>query len=334
MADMLQPRGFFPQRQRLKDGLLQRGLGARDEFDARGLGCVLAGIDHRILKTARGPDDGDGSVAQRVQLMEAARLEARGHQVKIRPRFDAVRQGRIEADPGGHLIRESFGQIPEGILQGPLATAQEGELQRFAGVEQASQGLDNQRRALLVGQARNVGEEREGGVFWETQFALQRRLANGLARRVLRRERHRQRRVGAGAPLFVVHSIEYATQVVVALEQQSLEATTVLRSQDFLRVGRADCGDGLRLGETRFQEIHPLIVQRAFQVQPVGGQSGETPTGCRERPLESQVVDGEDRPRRLGPPGLQLRMPGQDRDQPRLPIVAMQDLWGLWQMAG
>ena len=84
-----------------------------------------------------------------------------------------MRQGRIEADPGGHLIRESFGQIPEGILQGPLATAQEGELQRVAGVEQAPQRLDNQRRALLVGQARNVGEEREGGILWKAQFALE-----------------------------------------------------------------------------------------------------------------------------------------------------------------
>ena len=237
-----------------------------------------------------------------------------------------MRQGRIEADPGGHLIRESFGQIPEGILQGPLATAQEGELQRVAGVEQAPQRLDNQRRALLVGQARNVGEEREGGILWKAQFALERRFAKGLARGVLRRERRRQRRVGAGAPLFVVDSVEDATQVVVALEQQPLEAATVLRSQDFLRVGRADCRDGLRLGETRFQKIHPLKVQRAFQVQPVGGQPGETPAGCRERPLESQVVDGEDRPRRLGPPGLQLSVSGQNRDQPRLPIVAMQDL--------
>ena len=123
---------------------MQRRCGISSEFDAGGLCGVVAGIDHRILKASGGSNDGNGSVAQRIQLIETARLKARRHQIEIGTGFDAVRQGGIKTNSCSHLIRESLGQISEGIFQCPFTTAQERELEGFTGIDQCPNGLEDQ----------------------------------------------------------------------------------------------------------------------------------------------------------------------------------------------
>ena len=62
--------------------------------------------------------DRDRAVAHGVQLVEAARLEARRHQQHVGRRRDAVRQRDVEADPPARLVGVGRLQPPQARLGG------------------------------------------------------------------------------------------------------------------------------------------------------------------------------------------------------------------------
>ena len=123
VPEVLKPRGFLPECQRLQDGFIQCRRRITGELDACGLCRVISRIYHRVLKASYSSNDGNGSVAQRIQLIETARLKARRHKIEIGTGFDAVRQGWIKTNACSHLSRKAFGQIAKGILQCPITTA-------------------------------------------------------------------------------------------------------------------------------------------------------------------------------------------------------------------
>ena len=59
--------------------------------------------------------DGHGAVGHGVELVEAAGLEAAGHEQQVGAGGDAVRQAHIEADPAAALLVPPGLHLPAGI---------------------------------------------------------------------------------------------------------------------------------------------------------------------------------------------------------------------------
>ena len=71
-------------------------------FDVRGLRTAVA--DNRVGQAARLADDRHRAVLQAVHLVQAAGLEAAGHEENVAAGLDAVGQGVGELQPHGDLL--------------------------------------------------------------------------------------------------------------------------------------------------------------------------------------------------------------------------------------
>src|SRR5580765_7381492 len=67
------------------------------ELNAVGALEIFPGIDHGVVQSACCADDRDGRISQTVHLVKAAGFKTRRHQKKIAARFNAMREGWIEA---------------------------------------------------------------------------------------------------------------------------------------------------------------------------------------------------------------------------------------------
>mmetsp|Transcript_39014 Transcript_39014/g.65572 ORF Transcript_39014/g.65572 Transcript_39014/m.65572 type:complete len:207 (-) Transcript_39014:1545-2165(-) len=92
--------------------------------------CVLVGVVglHRVPEAADRVHDGHGPVALRVQLVEAARLEARGHQQDIARGVDAVGHLHREPHPRAELLSVAVLHVAHTLLEVGAAGAEEHHL--------------------------------------------------------------------------------------------------------------------------------------------------------------------------------------------------------------
>src|SRR5438270_9424232 len=80
------------------DGVRELGRVVLREGEAVPTARISVDVADRVREPADGADDGDRAVAQRDELPETARLEPRGHEEEVRPRVDALRKRRVEAE--------------------------------------------------------------------------------------------------------------------------------------------------------------------------------------------------------------------------------------------
>ena len=80
-------------------------------------GEVRAKLGHGIRQSAGMADNRQSPVTHGDHLSQAAGFEARRHQEHIAAAVDQVRQGFLEGDKDGHLLRESGRRyLPEHVL--------------------------------------------------------------------------------------------------------------------------------------------------------------------------------------------------------------------------
>src|SRR5436305_8082501 len=82
------------ERQRPVDRRRQLARALLGEEEAPAVGTLLDGIDQATDRV----DDGQRAVAQRVELVEAAGLESRGHEERVRAALHAVREAIVELE--------------------------------------------------------------------------------------------------------------------------------------------------------------------------------------------------------------------------------------------
>ncbi len=104
---------------------------------------------------------GDGAVAEAVHLVEAARLEARGHELEIAGGLDAVGQAGVKPNFDGAVGGVALGEAAKGALIFAAAAAEEDEL--HAGGEHFLEGAQLDVHALLIGEAGDAAEEGDVG---------------------------------------------------------------------------------------------------------------------------------------------------------------------------
>src|SRR4030067_821173 len=73
-------------------------------FGAPPAAGVPVGVYHGVGQASRVPDDGHRSVLEAVDLVHAARLVPRGHEVEVGPGLDLGRQPGVEGEPEGDPV--------------------------------------------------------------------------------------------------------------------------------------------------------------------------------------------------------------------------------------
>jgi len=141
---------------------------------------------HRVDEAARAAHDGQGAVAEAVQLVQAARLEARRHDEEVGACLDAVRAALVEPEPRLELVGPPGGQGAEVVLRVAVPGPEQHELQVPG--EEAIHGAGEDVEPLLRREPADDREERGALVHGQPRLALERGLALRLSPECVRRE--------------------------------------------------------------------------------------------------------------------------------------------------
>jgi hypothetical protein len=287
----------------------------------------------RVIETAGGAYYGDRSIFEAVDLVQPARLVARGHQVDVGSGVYFMGEGLVIGDADGDFFREALVERAEEILVVGLACAEHDEEDVFEG--EALDDLRGEIKALLSSQTRDHAEN--GGVFADVGSAegvQQIATAVGFAGEVLGGVVGGDAAVGFGAPFGIVDAIKDAVEVVGSLPEGGVEAIAEFGSLDFFGVLAADGTEDIGVDNTALQKIEGVVVLEPFHGKDVPRQE-EPLGGLRRKPaLVAGVVDGQD-----GPYLVQCRIevvdgPEVDGEHRRLPVVQVEDVGHAELLAG
>jgi hypothetical protein len=223
-----------------------RGGIAEDETVGRavGEGCLVA-IDHRVGQSAGIAHDRRRAVAQAVHLVQAARLEARGHQENVRAGLDQMRQAVVEADPYGKLSRDGAQPGLSRAASSPLSPVP--SRTSCAGIIAISSPISSSRSSPFCCVMRQTAPSRGEEVFCRQAEALaQRGLVGLLALQMGEFVVPGQVGSVAGFQTFVSMPLRMPTKIIASPAQQSGEAVAESFRLDFLGISRADRGDAIR----------------------------------------------------------------------------------------
>src|SRR5699024_2277585 len=293
--------------------------------EGEAVAVALGGILDGIPQAASLADDGRGAVAAGHHLGQAAGLALGGHQEAVCAGVDLLSQGAVEADVGAHTAGPPGGQVGEEALILALAAAQDHQLD--AQVHQAVGDALDQVEALHGHHAADYGKD-GAAVLVQAELVLQGGLAGCRA----------EAEVGGGGVGgdgglggrgggVHVDAVEDAAQLILLLPQQGVQAIAERGVQDLLGVGGADGGDLVGGLEGALHEVGAAVVLDDVLVAPADA-AGIFQDIQAILALVSDVVDGEDG---LDPVELvqvtvvQVQV---DRDQGRLPVVAVDDVGG------
>ena len=239
------------QRHRLFDRLHEglRGIVLKDEA-----GCTARsqrrrrGVHDGIGQPPRAMDDRQGPIAHAVHLVQSARLKARGHQERIRTRFDLIGQIASKAQRHSHPIRESAREVGELLVIRRVPHSEDHHLDRQR--HEARGGLDEQIEALLLHQALDHADQQRRllwpacpglcGAGREALLTLQGALACRLALQPIHGVARGKMRIGLRVPLVHVDPIQNAHEGASPRHQDPVQPAPSRRGLNLLRVGGAD----------------------------------------------------------------------------------------------
>ena len=261
-------------------------------------------------------------VAQRVELVQPARLEPRGNDEYVGARLDPVGKPVVEAELRRYPAGIAGGKRRELLFQRGVTRAEVHELD--LPLHHARHRLCEDVVPLLVHEPADGRAQHRPWLLIETDLLLQRRLADRLSREVLRRVPLREQRIPVRAPALVVDAVHDPGQIRLPVLQQSLEpGSSLLALDDLAGVGRRDGGQLLGKDQTGLHQIQLSVELHRVGVEEIYRKIQLAHRLAREHSLVRQVVDGEDASRADGggPPGpAALDDQGHQR---ALPIVGM-----------
>eukprot|EP00955_Chlamydomonas_euryale_P054972 355993-Chlamydomonas_euryale.AAC.21 len=290
-------------------------------------------VDDGVAQPARLVRNRHRAVPHRVQLVEAARLEAARHEQDVGRRGQAVAEGLVETDPRARTAVVLVFQAPHAVFQ-RLATRAETHQLDIVLLHQARRGLQQDIGALLRVKPADERDERNARVDRQPQLLLQRLLVQPLA--LLERRRIvvvLEVLVGARVPLVVVDAVGDAVEHGLALRKRALHAPPAQVRLDFFRVPGADRHNAVGRRDARLHEVHAaalLLVAALPQVRRVLVLNSLVPPARQHQLLElawwehalvAKVVDRQDRAP-FGVRAVRAVLGGQvDRHQRRVPVV-------------
>ena len=243
-------------------GVVEDGEGAAEGVEevGGGLGLELeagAGegrVEDGVVEASGGVDDGDGSVAEAVHLVEAAGFRAGGHEEDVGAGFDFVSHDGAEAVDDADFFGVFAGEAVEEALVEGLAGAENDKKDVF--LHEFGEGFGEEVEAFLRGKAGDhaedgggVGDGFEGASVEEVAAAL------AFALEVFGGEVGGDVRVGGGVPLGVVGAVEDAGEVGAALLEDGFEAEAERGGLDFCGVFPADGGEGVGVADAALEEV-------------------------------------------------------------------------------
>src|SRR5438445_11163703 len=98
------------------------------EREAVAVARVIVEVADGVREAADRAHHGDGPVAERDELPEPARLEARRHEEEIASRVAALRERRVEPEREEQPRRIAFAQLPPALLVRGVAAPEDDEL--------------------------------------------------------------------------------------------------------------------------------------------------------------------------------------------------------------
>ena len=243
------------------DGAVERRHAGRLEGEACRLirlQRIVGRVDHRVGQAADPPHDRHRAVAQAVELGQAARLEARGHEDRVGAGNQAVREGFVVADAHSDRTRIRLRHCSERGFERRLAGTLQREL--AAACEQTRYRAEHEVEPLLRGEAADHAEQRRIGAHGQAEFGLQCGLAARLAAELGRAVACRDAGVGCRVPDRAVDTVEHAAHVGAAAADHAVETEAEFRRRDLPRIGRADGGDAVGEFQAGLDERQLLVV--------------------------------------------------------------------------
>jgi hypothetical protein len=257
--------------------------------------CRLVGVDHRVGQPAHARHHRHATIAQAVELGQAAGFEARRHGDRVGAALHEVRERLVVAVDAADLPGVIAHGGPEAGLDLGIAAAEHGQL--AAVLQQARQGREQQVDTLLPGQPADHAHQRTAGIVCQAEACAQRRLVGGPVAQCACGVGRLEVRVRARIPDVQVNAVDYADQPVRARGQEALEPHAARRCADLARVGRADRADHVGVEEPGLQEADAAVVLDAVGRERRRRQAQRAEQADRELALEGQVVHGHDRGR-------------------------------------
>ena len=149
----------------------------------------------RVGQTARRPHHRHRAVFQAVKLVQAAGLEAAGHEKHVGPGLDAMGQRVGKLQPHGDLVADSAGQDSRTGGDTSAGRCRGSPIARRSSAPNAGSLRRSGRSPSDRSAGRRTAIKRHVGATGQPQLLLQRRLAERLARAP--RSRHRSCAAGA-----------------------------------------------------------------------------------------------------------------------------------------
>jgi len=265
---------FTKQRRGAPDRRHQGGgaIVVEGEAGGRAFGQVCRGrIDDRVGKPADPAHQRQSPVTQRVELGQAARLEARRDEDDIGAGIDQVRQTFIIADRNPDPSSIPFRRSCESLLEITVSRAEQRELP--AARDEVRQPREGEVEAFLRGQAADDPEQRRAVDRLEPETALQASLRRLLAGdRVLCLVRPRQDRVAPRVPYSHIDAVQDPGQNIGTGTQQPVEAPAISRGLDLARVSRTDGGQAIRVEQSGLDEGHHAVKLDPVDREKLGWQ--------------------------------------------------------------
>ena len=216
-------------------------------------GAGVPGFDG-VVEPAGGAHDGHGSVFQTVNLVQTARLVARGHQEHVGARLDFVRDHIVVRDLDRDLLGKLFLQAQEHFFVILVAGTQHGQNHVLAC--QPIHDLRNQVESLLGGKTRDDADDGEFGIgILDSERGHQVGLVLRLLGKVQRRIPPGNERIVGWIPDIVIDPIQDAGNRGCPVPQDAFQAETVLGRLDFLAVLLAHGGDVVGEHEGAFEKV-------------------------------------------------------------------------------
>ena len=198
-------------------------------------------VVHRVGQPTDPPHDGQGAVAQAIELGQAAGLEARGHHDRVGTRDEPVRTRLVVTDVRVHAPRVRLLRHAECRFQRGFAGALQHQLN--ARSQHLGQRSQHQVQPLLRCQPADDGQHQRLPIRGQPEFGLQCLPACVLALQAIGVVALGNGRVGRRVPDPRVDAVEDAADMAAAAADDTVEAAAELVRRDFARVGRAHGSD-------------------------------------------------------------------------------------------
>mmetsp|Transcript_22653 Transcript_22653/g.73662 ORF Transcript_22653/g.73662 Transcript_22653/m.73662 type:complete len:453 (+) Transcript_22653:873-2231(+) len=287
-----------------------------------------------VLQAARLVHHRKRPVPHRVQLVQSARFEARGHEEDVARGGDAVRGLVREADPSAELVREGALRLLHKLFEVREAAAEHDELNIL--VHNLVDAFRDEVRPLLAVEAPDEADERHVRPLRERELLLERRLAHALPVHVAKGEVVRDEAVDGRVPLLHVNPVRNAVEARGAAAQHAVQQVAPLGRGDFERVVLAHRHDAVsrdrgalhqvdRLALVELVRAHVLRVHPPDRVVPVVREAELGEGGARLDALVEQVVDGEHGARVEKHAVRAVFARDEHGDQARMPVVRDED---------